>query len=454
MYKKVSDILRLKVIKTIEGHNLLNGANRVMVGFSGGADSSVLLDVLLSLRKRYGFEVSAVHINHKIRGKESDSDEEFVRQVCRNRGITLFVEQIDVPALAKVSKASLELAAREARYSTFFDIAEKNSIDLIATAHNANDNAETAIFNLVRGSALKGLCGIPYKRGKIIRPLLDVTREEIEDYATEKGISYVTDSTNSEDLYTRNKIRHTVLPVLKEINPSFINAFTRQSVLFEKINEYLTGQAKEISGDISEKDEVLILQYIYNNCPEFLDMETAEKISKAVREKTNRKFAVSRNLYAVTDSGSVNFRSHPENNGEFIEYTRLSTGKNILAGGKVVIYYNNSPKNFNHINKNSTTITLRSDIINGAVFVRPRNSGDTLRLNGITKSIKKEFINKKIPLKYRGLIPIICAENEIIGVPFIGIADKYKPTTDKRDIFTIVFDFQYNVKTEKDGDSV
>jgi tRNA(Ile)-lysidine synthase len=176
MSKKITDIVRLKVIKTIESHNLLDNAKRVMAGFSGGADSSVLLDVLMSLRERYGFELSAVHVNHQIRGEESDHDEAFAKEVCYKAGIILWTVRVDVPALVKEKSLSLEDAARQARYEVFSKIAAENGIDLIATAHNADDNAETVLFNLTRGSALKGLGGIPYKRQNIIRPLLDVSR--------------------------------------------------------------------------------------------------------------------------------------------------------------------------------------------------------------------------------------------------------------------------------------
>lgn len=450
MSKKITDIVRLKVIKTIESHNLLDNAKRVMAGFSGGADSSVLLDVLMSLRERYGFELSAVHVNHQIRGEESDHDEAFAKEVCHKAGIILWTVRVDVPALVKEKSLSLEDAARQARYEVFSKIAAENGIDLIATAHNADDNAETVLFNLTRGSALKGLGGIPYKRQNIIRPLLDVSRGEIEEYAKYKNIPYVTDSTNLSDLYTRNKIRHQVVPVLKGINPSFINTITSQSKLYDRISRYLSETAEKLDGDISDKDEVLILQYIYNRCPEFLDLETAWKIVNAVKAKARRKFAVTQSLYAFTEGGKVNFGSQTNDEPEYIEYTLLKEGKNILAKGNVVIYYNINSKNFNDINKKSTTITLHSDIINEDIFVRTRCEGDTLKISGITKSIKKEFINKKIPRKYRGLIPVICSGGDIVCVPFIGTSDKFKAKGENKSTFTVCLNF--NVKTEKDGE--
>ncbi len=450
--------LRLRVIKTIDERRLLSGVKKVLIGFSGGIDSSVLFDVLLSLRVRYNFTLYALHFNHMIRGAESDADEESVKQRCREAGITLFTVRSDIPALARAQGKSLELAARDARYKAFYETAEQNGIDAVATAHNADDNAETVIYNLARGAGLCGIRGIPYRRGNIIRPLLDVPRKDIELYAKRRNIVYVNDSSNSDETFSRNKIRRRVIPVLKEINSSFIETLTAESNYFETVENHIKNEAAALDGDISEHGDAVILQYIYDRCPVFCDSETACRMLQAIKSKKRRTFMVSDGIKAVTEAGRVNFGSFIETEFDKIEYTPLTVGENILAGGKVTVFYNCEPKNFNDINNFSTTITLRSVIIREAIYVRARAEGDTLRVNGMTKSVKKEFINKKIPAALRGLVPVVCAGTDIVCVPYVGVSDKYKaittPGKNECCTFTFCLNRNNNPEKEKDGGKI
>ena len=188
----------------------LDPNSSILVGFSGGADSSALLDMLCSYAQKSGAKIYAAHINHGIRGAEALRDEEFCRKRAQSYNIPLFVLSADVPSLAKSSGQSIELCARNIRYDFFAKIMSENSIPLLATAHNANDNLETVLFNLTRGSGLRGLCGIPDKRecrgGMLIRPILHMSREDILKYCRENGLDYVTDSTNTDTDYTRNAL--------------------------------------------------------------------------------------------------------------------------------------------------------------------------------------------------------------------------------------------------------
>ena len=187
-------MMKDKVLDTITTHGMLHPGDAVTVALSGGADSMALLSVMCALAERLSVSVSAMHINHCIRGAESDSDEEFCRRSCADMGVPFSAVRVDVPAHVKATGLSTEEAARELRYEALF-----GCDGLIATAHNMCDNAETVLFNITRGTGIRGICGIPYVRGRIIRPLLDVSREEIEAYLAEKGLSYVTDSTNLSD---------------------------------------------------------------------------------------------------------------------------------------------------------------------------------------------------------------------------------------------------------------
>ena len=239
--------MKKQVLKTIKEFSLLdNRVKNVTVALSGGADSMSLLYCLLELKDELGITVNAAHLNHLIRGDEAFRDEEFVKEECHKLGVELFLKRVDVPKLASDSGKSLELTAREVRYAFFEEI----NTGVVATAHNADDNLETVIFNLTRGSAIDGLCGIPPKRDIFIRPLILTTRKEIEEYCAFKNIEYVTDSTNLEDCYTRNKIRHNVIPILKEINSNVSQTVLR------------TGKSlREISADINLKAK----EYLENN---------------------------------------------------------------------------------------------------------------------------------------------------------------------------------------------
>ncbi len=225
-----------KVKSTIEKSAMLaEQPCHVTVALSGGADSVALLYSLYMLKDETGIILSACHVNHNLRGEESDRDEMFCRRLCRQLDIPLYVRNVKV--LDYVTKhRSVEQCARDIRYSFFSSIYGKR---YIATAHTASDNIETMLINMTRGTALSGVCGIPVKRNNIIRPLIGCTREEIETFCKKNCLSYVTDSTNLSDDYTRNKVRHSVIPVLKQLNPSVEAAFSRLSQLASDDDEFL-----------------------------------------------------------------------------------------------------------------------------------------------------------------------------------------------------------------------
>lgn len=224
----------------------------IVVAVSGGADSVALLHALCSLKEETGLRIYACHINHNLRGEESDGDEQYVRSLCESLGVPLKVYSIDVRGNAKKHE-STEETARKLRYECFEkEAAEKNA--LVATAHTASDNAETVIMNIIRGTGTKGLCGIPARRGYIIRPLLGCTREDIEEYCKSNSLRYVTDSTNLSDDYTRNKIRHNVIPLLSEFNPSLLTAFTRMTEAVTDDNAFIERFSEEMAAECYDGD--------------------------------------------------------------------------------------------------------------------------------------------------------------------------------------------------------
>lgn len=232
-----------KIQRFIKLHNLLEQDKPVLAGISGGADSVALALVL----KQLGYALTAVHCNFHLRGEESDRDEQFVRDFCQQQEIPLYVKDFQTEEYAKEKKISIEMAARELRYSYFHELMKSTKISVLAVAHHQNDQAETLLINLIRGTGIHGLRGMLPKNGEIVRPLLCVTREEILDYLAEKGQEFVTDSTNLSTDYTRNKIRLELLPYLKTLNPSIISTLNHTALnLSEAENLYNRQMRTEI----------------------------------------------------------------------------------------------------------------------------------------------------------------------------------------------------------------
>ena len=237
--------MKNKVIEAVTRYDMLHAGDTAVVGLSGGADSCALLLVLLELKDALGITVRACHINHNLRGEESDGDEMFVRTLCAERGVKLDVFSVDVRGSADRHE-SIEEAARRLRYEKFDEVCAGGA--KLATAHTANDNAETVLMNMIRGTGTKGLAGIPPVRDSFIRPVIFCTRADTEEYCRKNGIDFVTDSTNLSDDCTRNRIRHRIVPALEEFNPSFIAAVTRMTEAVGDDSAFLDGYAGECAG--------------------------------------------------------------------------------------------------------------------------------------------------------------------------------------------------------------
>ena len=224
---------------------MLLPGERVVAGISGGADSVCLLFVLLKWKEKYGLEIGVVHVNHGIR-PEAGEDARFVENLCKRFDIPFYLKIADIPKLAEENKCSEEEAGRNFRYQVFEEVAEEVGATKIVIAHNQNDLAETMLFNLFRGSGLKGLTGIAPVRDKIVRPLLCVTREEIEAYLSEMGQDFCHDATNEEDDYTRNRIRHHILDYARrEIAPGCVQSMAQTAQVLAETEDYLSGQTEE-----------------------------------------------------------------------------------------------------------------------------------------------------------------------------------------------------------------
>ena len=233
------DKLEEEVLNTINKNNLIEKGDVIVVGVSGGPDSITLLAVLNKFKEKLGIKLVVCHVNHLIR-KDSTIDEEFVESSCEKLKIECYVKRVDVEKLAKEEKVGTEEEGRKIRYDFFDEIGKKVGANKIAIAHNKNDNAETVLLNLIRGSGLNGLEGIqPKEYGKYIRPLINVSREEIERYCDSYNLNPRIDSTNKENIYKRNRIRNELIPYLKELNPNIIENLSRISKIVKTENEYI-----------------------------------------------------------------------------------------------------------------------------------------------------------------------------------------------------------------------
>ena len=421
----------------------LDKSEPILVGFSGGADSTALLHILWRYSLQSGCRIYAAHINHGIRGEEADRDENFCRAFAEKLGIELFVLHADIPTLAKQRGESVETTARQVRYDYFSGVMRENGIKILATAHNANDNLETLIFNIARGSGLGGMCGIPDSRpcecGVVIRPILAMEKREILEYCEQNSLDFVTDSTNTDTDYTRNLIRAKIIPIMQQINSGAVRNAQRtcetlreDSLCLESmagwfIEELRDGYAIEVE-KINGSPSSVVNRALIRLFDEISGGRTLEKTHIESLKELSRKAvphsAVSLpcEFEAVIESGKLCLRKKQK--PDVIDYYEipLSEGNNPIFQTNSEIFIGNS-QNAKNIYKNSTLLYIDSAKIKGAIFARQRRAGDKIRLGGMSKSVKKLMCDKKIPLDIRSRLPMICDEDGIIAIPMLATRD-------------------------------
>ena len=450
----------------IEPH-VLSGSQpntNILVGFSGGADSRALLDMLVGYAKKNGASVFAAHINHLIRGEEAERDEEFCRATAKEYGIPIFVHRVDIPSLAKETGKSIELCARDERYAFFAKVMRENSIPLLATAHNANDNLETMLFNLSRGSGLSGLCGIPPKRecegGLLIRPILLLSKAEILSYCEKNGLSFVTDSTNVDTEYTRNKIRAEIIPVLGEISSAPERKAAEASALLRRDNEFLSSMADDLIANKSSDGKIAIsdilsvheavssraiMKLFDRVCDTSLEqVHVNDVLSLCKSAKENSRISLPSGFCTAIKEGHLCFISQDEviTPSPVAFEIEAHRGENFISQINAEIVIGKSQSEIN-IYKKSIQFTINSAKINGTFTLRERRAGDKIVMGGMHKSVKKLMCDKKIPAEIRGRIPMICYEDEIIAIPFLGASDKVNPKKCAKDEENNILSIQF-----------
>ncbi|MFP5436348.1 MAG: tRNA lysidine(34) synthetase TilS [Bacteroidia bacterium] len=414
---------------------------KLLLAVSGGIDSMVLVDVF----KQLGYDIAIAHCNFGLRGEESNGDEHFVRNLASKDAIPVFVNHFDTKRYAAENKISIQIAARELRYNWFAEIMQQHGYDYLLTAHHADDSAETFLINFTRGTGIEGLLGIPRQNGTIIRPLLPFTREEIETYAKENNVLWREDSSNVSDKYLRNKLRHHVLPLLKELNPSFSQSFAqtienlRQAqalatdaavLVYEKV--VTSGNGREFINILKllayENYKAYLYQWLgkygFTAWDDIYDLVHAQPgkfvLSGTHRLLKDRELLILEPLKADSDS-IFEIKSINEKTTQPIEL-RLD-----LVG-------NMEP------NPERNIIFVDNELIKFPLFVRRWQEGDyfcPLGMNGLSKKVSKFFKDEKMSLSDKENAWLLCTENEIIWVMGRRADDRFKVTTQTTQILKI-----------------
>lgn len=443
----LTDKILLNIENTIKKHNMFEHGETVVVGVSGGADSVMLLDVLNKLKSNYNLKIVVAHVNHKIRKGDAERDAEFVKELCNFYGLEFYLKEANIKELAKEWNMGDEEAGRKVRYSFFYELAEKYKPAKIATAHNANDNVETVLMRFMRGTGVKGLSGISYKRDNIIRPILGVTRDEIEGYIKENNLTHITDKTNFENIYTRNKIRLDLIPFMKEqFNPNLIDTVNKNiksynedadyfdlevdKVYNEKVklfenNKYLLAlnDLKGLHPAIAKRLIIKIIKFLMNTeqidlgvyeisnlydtlLDDYLRMGSVYGLNKDYQVRVSYDGLVFEKVEnEVIDSiYSLNMLDSLCLKNIYLEDYNLS-----LSFEKVLLE--------NIVNTPDCFYLPFEEYKDKSLVVRTRLDGDIYRIDNVThKKLSKYMISKKIDSVLRNKLPLLCDGSEVLCI--------------------------------------
>lgn len=404
-----------KLTAFLKQYDMVRPGDTVICAVSGGADSVALLFAFYLLKEKLGITLEAAHFNHHLRGEESDRDESFVREFCDRYDIPLHLGGGEI----RPGKKGLEAAARDARYGFLRTIPGK-----IATAHTADDNAETVLMHLIRGTGLKGLGGIMPVSGTVIRPMLTITRQEVESFLEEWCLQHIEDSSNGTDTFLRNRVRHRIMPLLRDENPRLAENLSAMALRLRTDEEFLSRQAEyDVLPGVNQLKTMepairsRCLEKFLKQCgvrePEQLHICAVEKLLYS--DKPSARAALPG---GITIARNYDQLVKVEQQAVLVPVCLNCPGEADFGTYRVLC----TPAN--EIINTADTVTVQPS---GPMTLRPRCSGDALRLPGGTKSLKKLLIDRKIPAHLRNQLPVLCDSRGILAVCGIGVNQERIP---------------------------
>ena len=464
---------REKVFAYIKTHQMLQAGDRVVAGVSGGADSVCLLFLLLEWQKECPIDIAVVHVNHGIR-EEAGEDARYVEKICADRKLPFFLTQADVRDRARREKCSEEEAGRRTRYEAFEDAAEKWGATRIAVAHNSNDRSETQLFHLFRGSGIRGLASILPVRDRIIRPILCLERWEIEEFLRQQGISYCKDATNDEDAYTRNRIRHHILPYAEQnIAKGCVSHMNQTAELLAETEDYLELQTLAAG----EKCVKTVENRIHISVEDFLTLhpvirrrllyEEVKKLSPGQKDITcqhvsellslftqegNRKICLPFGIRGRRQYGEVILHVESPDTGDrgeghFLDLEMPAGESREIPCALGILEYSvcetgNTPEKNQEVPTNQYTKWFDYDKIKKCPMVRTRQTGDYLTIADgrggvIHKSLKRFLVDQKIPQTERDRLPVLAEEDHVLWVIGYRISEYYKVSENTKRILKV-----------------
>lgn len=416
----------------------VQAGDTVCAALSGGADSVFLLRCLLFCRETLGISVTAAHINHHLRGEESDRDAAFCRQLCETWAVPLTVVDVDVRAYAAAHRCSEELAARNCRYAALDAVPAQ----WVATAHTASDNLETFLHRLVRGASLHGLTAIPPVNGRYVRPMLDITRQQVEDCLSQLAQPYVEDSTNAADIYTRNRIRHQLVPVLRALNPAIertagglIRSLCRDAAFLETQTDQAYAACHTAAHTLTGLDR--LAPALRMRCMARLLEEAHVSVEARLLEQLERlrtsggRWQLPGGSYAVWQSGNLKIQPMMKSPAPVAEKVRLKLGKNVLFPGfflEATDFSRETAQKIVNVHEKFANCCVDCDKIKGAIFLRGKRPGDRVRLAGRNcTSVVKKVVQEKLPPDRRKTAHLAEDAEGIFYVEGAGVAQRVAP---------------------------
>jgi len=454
-----------KIKQFINVNNLISKGDKIVIGVSGGPDSLCLLHILNEIKQEYELNLVVAHVNHNLR-EEAKFEADFVEEISNSLGLEFYLANVNIEELSKEKKKSCEEVAREYRYNFFNEIVKKTNATKIAVAHNLNDNAETILMHIIRGSGIEGVKGISVKNNIIIRPLLSTTRDEIEKYCMDNSLTPMIDKTNFETIYTRNKVRNKIIPMLNEINPDVLSSITRLGNILSEEDEFISDYIDKIYNDIKIEEKCTkISKSKFINLRKGLQRRILRKaicefkgdlidisykslenaISSILTSKNGNIIKIANGIKILVNYDILEFIEKFEKSNEF-EYELNVPGETYIK--ELDILVNAEIKNANEVEdfiKSPNKKFFDIEKTGKKLYVRNRRFGDSILLNGLngTKKLKDFFSDLKIPTQERNEIPILVNEKDIIWI--MGYRTSKKFLKDKNTKEVIILNYGKNI---------